>query len=45
MLGYAIEELHYKPEGHGFDSRWGHWIFDLMRCTGVDSASIINEYQ
>ena len=21
--GYAVEELHYKPEGRGFDSRRG----------------------
>jgi hypothetical protein len=21
--GYAVEELHYKPEGRGIDSRWG----------------------
>ena len=41
MLGYAIEELRYKPVGRGFDSRWGHWIFDLMYCPGVDSASNI----
>jgi hypothetical protein len=28
-LGYAVaqlvEALCYKPEGAGFDSRWGHW--------------------
>jgi hypothetical protein len=24
-----VEVLCYKPEGHGFDSRWGHWIFQL----------------
>ena len=28
-LGYAVaqlvEALHYKPEGRGFDFRWGHW--------------------
>ena len=22
-----VETLCYKPEGHGFRSRWGHWIF------------------
>jgi hypothetical protein len=21
--------LCYKPEGRGFDSRWGHWDFSL----------------
>jgi hypothetical protein len=23
----VIEELYYKPEGRGLDSRWGRWIF------------------
>jgi hypothetical protein len=22
-----VEKLHFKPEGHGFNSRWCHWIF------------------
>jgi hypothetical protein len=22
-----VEALRYKPEGHGFDSRWCQWIF------------------
>jgi hypothetical protein len=22
-----VESLHYKPEGCGFDSQWGYWIF------------------
>jgi hypothetical protein len=24
-----VEALRYKPEGRGFDSRWGHWNFLL----------------
>jgi hypothetical protein len=46
-----LEALCYKPGGWGFDSRWGHWIFQLAwsfqphSCTGVDSASNRNEYQ
>jgi hypothetical protein len=24
--GAVVEALRYKPEGHGFDSRWYHWI-------------------
>jgi hypothetical protein len=24
-----VEALRYKPEGHDFDSRWGHWNFSL----------------
>jgi hypothetical protein len=25
--GAVVESLHYKLEGHGIDSRGGHWIF------------------
>jgi hypothetical protein len=25
--GVVVEALRYKPEGHGFDSRWFHCIF------------------
>jgi hypothetical protein len=32
-LGYVVaqlvEALRYKPEGHGFDSRWGHGDFSV----------------
>jgi hypothetical protein len=24
-----VEALRYKPEGHGFDSRWRNWNFSL----------------
>ena len=24
-----VEALRYKPDGHGFDSRWCHWNFSL----------------
>jgi hypothetical protein len=24
-----VEEQCYKQEGRWFDSRWGHWIFQL----------------
>jgi hypothetical protein len=27
MVTQLVEALCCKPEGHGFDSRWGHWIF------------------
>ena len=46
-----VEALHYKLEGHGFDSRQRHWNFSLTKSfrpnygPGVDSASISNEYQ
>jgi hypothetical protein len=25
--GAVVEALRYKPEGHGFNSLWCHWIF------------------
>jgi hypothetical protein len=28
-LAQLVEALRYKPEGRGFDSRWGHWDFSL----------------
>jgi len=46
-----VEALRYKPEGHGFDSRWCHCNFSLTYSfqsyygPRVDSASNINEYQ
>jgi len=38
-----FEALHYKPEGHGFDSRWCHW--NNPSSLGGDSAYNRNEYQ
>jgi hypothetical protein len=26
---HLVKTLRYKPEGHGFDSRWIHWDFSL----------------
>jgi hypothetical protein len=46
-----VEALRYKPEGRGFDSRWGHFYFSLTYSfqphygLGVDSASNRNKYQ
>jgi hypothetical protein len=43
------EALCYKSEGRGFDSRWGHWIFQLIWSfkphygPGVDLASNLPE--
>ena len=50
QLNAAVEALRYKPEGRGFDSRWGHWNFSVTTFwphygVGVDSASNRNEYQ
>jgi hypothetical protein len=56
LLGrYAVaqldEALHYKPEGRGFDSRWGNWDFLLAwsfrphYSPGVDSATNRHEYR
>jgi hypothetical protein len=45
------EVLCYVPEGSGFDSLWGHWIFQFSWCfqphdgPRVDSTSNRNEYQ
>jgi hypothetical protein len=46
-----VEALCYKPEGRGFESRWGHWIFQAIESFQphfdpvVDSASNRKEYQ
>jgi len=37
-LGYGVAQLveaqRYRPEGHGFDSRWGLWIFHGLNPSG-----------
>jgi len=49
--GCTVDEtLRYKPEGLGFDSRWGHLdfsstFFRLHYGLGIDSASNRNEQQ
>jgi hypothetical protein len=46
-----VKELCYKPEGRGFDTLWGEWIFliyrTLLAALGprVHSSSNRNEYQ
>jgi hypothetical protein len=46
-----VEALHYKLEGHTFNSQCGHWDFSLPQTfqpncgPGADSASNTNEYQ
>jgi hypothetical protein len=42
--------LCYQPEGRGFDTRWGEWIFSIYLILPVTlgpvySVSNINEYQ
>jgi hypothetical protein len=54
-VGYAVTQLVvslcYEVEGRGFDSRWCHWNFSLIRSfrphygPGVHSASYRNQYQ
>jgi hypothetical protein len=45
-VAQLVEELRYKPERRGFDSRWCLWNFSLWHYgPGVDSASNRNEYQ
>jgi hypothetical protein len=29
VVAQLVEALHYKSEGHGFNSRWCHWNFSL----------------
>jgi len=29
-VAQLVEALRYKPEGHGFDSRWCHWILTCI---------------
>jgi len=51
MVVQLVEALHYKSEGHSFDSRWCHWNFSLTQSfwphygLGVDLASNKNDYQ
>jgi hypothetical protein len=46
-----VKALCYKPEGRGFDTRWGEWIFSIYRILpaalvpAVHSASNKNEFQ
>ena len=50
-MGYGVEQLvkalRYKPEGRGFDSRWGHWPVPSGRTMALGSTQPVhrNEYQ
>jgi hypothetical protein len=33
-LMQLVEALHYKTEGSGLDTRWGHWIFQRLNPPG-----------
>jgi hypothetical protein len=44
-VAHLVEALRYKPEGHGFDSRWFHWYFLLTQSFRQHSVSNRNEYQ
>ena len=50
-MAQLVEAMCYKPEGCGFDSRWGHCDFSLTQFfwlhygPGVDTPSNRNEYQ
>jgi hypothetical protein len=45
----VVKALRYKPEGHGFETRWGKFlnlrILPAALGPGVYSASNINDYQ
>jgi hypothetical protein len=48
VITYLVEALCYKPEGRGFDSRWGHWIFFNLpnpssRIMGLGSTQPLTE--
>ena len=51
MVAQLVEAMCYKPEGHGFDSRWGCRDFSLTQSfwpqcgPGVESPSNRHEYQ
>jgi hypothetical protein len=51
LVAQLVEELRYKPDGHGFDARWCHWKFSLTLSFrphyghGGDSASKSNGNQ
>jgi hypothetical protein len=37
-VAQLVEALRYKPEGHGLDLRWYHWIFHLHNPYGRTMA-------
>jgi hypothetical protein len=51
VVAQMVEALSYKPEGRGFDFRWGSLEFFIELYfwphydSGIDSASDKNEYQ
>ena len=32
-MAQLVKTLRYKPEGHGFDSRWCHWNFSMEKIS------------
>jgi hypothetical protein len=46
-----VKALHYKPEGRGFETRWGEWFSSIYLILpaaighGVYSGSNRDEYQ
>jgi hypothetical protein len=49
VVAVVVKALCYKPEGHGFETRWVEWIFPIYLILpvalgrGVHSASNRNE--
>jgi hypothetical protein len=39
VVAQLVEALRYKPEGRGFDSRWGYWDFSLGSTEPVTEMS------
>jgi hypothetical protein len=45
-VAQLVEALRYKPEGRGFDYRWGHLDFSFISCVwpGVESSCNRDEH-
>jgi hypothetical protein len=48
-VAHLVEVLHYKPEGRGFDSRWGRWNFSMTlnpssRTMALKSTQPVTEF-
>jgi hypothetical protein len=41
--GQLVEELRYKPEGRGFDSRWDHWNFSWLKLSSRTMALVSSQ--
>jgi hypothetical protein len=42
-VAYFVEALSYKLEGCGFDSRFGHWIFQLTNPSSLTMDLVLTQ--